>query len=94
MIKKLLLLIQETGVSNKSILAKKMNISVGLLDLMIEDLQRRGFLQIHKMPENMSCDICPFHKICKISKKDCNSNDSTTIKLTQKGLDFIQRSQQ
>ncbi len=89
MIKKLLQLIQKNGISSRSILAKEMNISVELLDLMLTDLQRKGYIEVNKIPDGTSCEICPFHKICKISKEECESNNQQTLRLTKKGLDFV-----
>ncbi len=68
MLEKLLTEIQNGGSLQPATLAAKLNISVGLVEMMLEDLERRGLLaQVNTSSCSEPCGGCPLVGECAIT---------------------------
>ncbi len=67
MLEKLLSEIRDGGTLQPAVLAARLNISVGLVEMMLEDLERRGMLAQVNTSCGEPCGGCPLVGECAIS---------------------------
>ena len=68
MLEKLLQEIRSGGTFQPAALAAKLNISVGMVEMMLEDLERRGIItQVNASCGESSCGGCPLVGDCGIA---------------------------
>lgn len=83
MLMKLLKIIYEKGLYSKQSIAKEMNLSIGVLEDMINQLIRMGYIEEVKNSD-CSCN-------CKTCSGCCNGSNANLsfIKITEKGFKRI-----
>jgi len=65
---------------------ESLNLSSSLLTAIIQDLERRGYLEKARFDERF-CSRCPLYSICK----EKSNRSSVIYHLTEKGLKVIER---
>ncbi len=76
---RLLRLLGEGGISSTAELARRLDISEGLVGLMVEDLTRRGYLAPLDAGCSSGCDACGLAAACGVTGKP------PVLALTEKG---------
>jgi hypothetical protein len=64
MFETLLSVIAAKGTTTSADLARGLGVHHGLLDAMLEDLTRKGYLSAVTEGCSVACDRCPMHKAC------------------------------
>ena len=77
------LLAESDGIQNVSTLARNLNVSDELVQLMIADLTWRGYIQPANTNCTYHCNSCPTRKIC------ASRNPAKIWTVTQKGYRLI-----
>jgi len=80
MLEKLLKLIEQGGSLTPASLAKQLNTSTGMVEMMLEELSRRGLLKTSEYNKDCDPDTCG---TCYISKT-CNSTQQRVWMTTEK----------
>jgi len=87
MLDHLLRIMAQGGVNDYGDLACKLNVSAGLLDQMLEDLSRMGYLRALGEDCGETCEGCPLAAQCKVR------GQGRVWVLTQKGARRAQENQ-
>ena len=80
MLRKLLQQVAEGGVRTRAELARKLGVSEGLVEQMLEDLARMGYLRPVAGGCDAHCAACPLAKTCAVG------TPTRIWALTEKGL--------
>jgi Mn-dependent DtxR family transcriptional regulator len=64
MFETLLSLIGAQGTISSADLARSLDVTDALLDDILEDLTRKGYLKVVVQGRTVACDRCPMHKAC------------------------------
>jgi len=64
MLEDLLAEIRSSGATHPAVLASRLKISPGLVQAMLEDLERMGYLQPIDVCQQTACSRCSFSDIC------------------------------
>ena len=86
MLHKLIRAIAEGQARSLGDLAKQLDVSVGLVEQMLEDLSRQGFLRLTSMECASGCGGCPSASACSLTQP------VRTWVLTEKGHQAAERS--
>ncbi|MCC7130953.1 MAG: hypothetical protein B6D39_06175 [Anaerolineae bacterium UTCFX2] len=64
MLEKLLAEIRSSGTTHPAVLASRLNISLGMVQAMLADLERMGYLQSIDVCQQTACSHCSFSDLC------------------------------
>jgi len=64
MLKELIEMLSEGQVHTQRELAKRLGVSQGLIEQMLQDLSRLGYIQRTKKQPGTSCAACPMARLC------------------------------